>query len=34
MIDAFLAELARRRGEIRAEVDRAQPLYDSSRRRS
>jgi len=28
MIDAFLAELARRRGEIRAQVTAAQPLSD------
>lgn len=28
MIDAFLAELARRRGEIRAQVTAAQPLND------
>ena len=29
MIDAFLAELARRRGEITAEVTSAKPLTDS-----
>jgi len=28
MIEAFLAELARRRGEIRAQVTAAQPLND------
>jgi F-type H+-transporting ATPase subunit delta len=31
MIDAFLAELARRRGEIRAQVTAAQPLSDQQR---